>query len=50
MLDVVSIYQTGVNGIPPTGRAVRVAAISIHRVEDGTICDTWEVVGHGSDC
>jgi predicted ester cyclase len=32
-----------VNGIPPTGNAVRVDAISIHRMEDGKIAETWEV-------
>lgn len=32
-----------VNGIPPTGRPVRVDAISIHRMEDGKIAETWEV-------
>ncbi|MGH8975098.1 MAG: ester cyclase [Acidimicrobiia bacterium] len=32
-----------VNGIPPTGRAIRVDAISMHRLEDGQIAETWEV-------
>ena len=32
-----------VNGIPPTGRDVRVDAISIHRLRDGRIAETWEV-------
>ena len=32
-----------VNGIPPTGSAVRVDAISIHRMADGRIAETWEV-------
>ena len=32
-----------VNGIPPTGRSVRVEAISIHRLRDGKIAETWEV-------
>ncbi|HEY3238273.1 MAG TPA: ester cyclase [Acidimicrobiia bacterium] len=31
------------NGIPPTGKSVRVDAISIHRMEDGQIAETWEV-------
>ncbi len=31
------------NGIPPTGRSVRVEAISIHRMRDGKIAETWEV-------
>ncbi|HEX9994770.1 MAG TPA: ester cyclase [Acidimicrobiales bacterium] len=31
------------NGIPPTGRSIRVDAISIHRVEDGKVAETWEV-------
>ena len=32
-----------VNGIPPTGKAVSVDAISIHRMADGKIAETWEV-------
>ena len=32
-----------INGIPPTGRSVRVDAISIHRMRDGRIAETWEV-------
>jgi steroid delta-isomerase-like uncharacterized protein len=32
-----------VNGIPPTGRPVRVDAISIHRMKGGKIAETWEV-------
>jgi steroid delta-isomerase-like uncharacterized protein len=32
-----------VNGIPPTGKAVRVDAISIHRMADGKIAESWEV-------
>jgi len=32
-----------VNGIPPTGRPIRVDAISIHRMENGKIAETWEV-------
>src|SRR3954451_2593826 len=32
-----------VNGIPATGKAIRVDAISIHRVESGKIAETWEV-------
>ena len=31
------------NGIPATGKSVRVDAISIHRVADGKIAETWEV-------
>ena len=31
------------NGIPPTGKAIRVDAISIHRMRDGKIAETWEV-------
>jgi len=31
------------NGIPPTGNDVSVDAISIHRMEDGKIAETWEV-------
>ena len=32
-----------VNGIPPTGKAIRVDAISIHRMASGKIAETWEV-------
>ena len=31
------------NGIPPTGRKISVDAISIHRMADGRIAETWEV-------
>jgi steroid delta-isomerase-like uncharacterized protein len=48
--DKVAVRWTGsgthvaeVNGIPATGREVRVDAISIHRVKDGKIAETWEV-------
>jgi steroid delta-isomerase-like uncharacterized protein len=73
MVDVVSVYQRGVdghwgiedifstgdrvvvrwtgsgthvaelNGIPPTGKKIRVDAITIHRTEDGKIAESWEV-------
>ena len=32
-----------VNGIPPTGKSVRVDAITIHRMAGGKIAETWEV-------
>ena len=32
-----------INGIPPTNKKVRVDAISIHRMADGKIAETWEV-------
>ncbi len=32
-----------VNGIPATGKAIRVDAISIHRMGGGRIAETWEV-------
>ena len=32
-----------VNGIPPTGKKIRVDAISIHRMTGGKIAETWEV-------
>ena len=32
-----------VNGIPPTGNKIRVDAISIHRLADGKIAETWQV-------
>jgi steroid delta-isomerase-like uncharacterized protein len=32
-----------VNGIPPTGKKIRVDAISIHRLDGGKIAETWEV-------
>jgi len=31
------------NGIAPTGKKVEVDAISIHRVQDGKIAETWQV-------
>ena len=31
------------NGIPATGKPVRVDAITIHRMRDGKIAETWEV-------
>ena len=73
MADVVSTYQTGVdghwgieeifsagdrvvvrwvgtgthvaevNGIPATGKKIRVDAITIHRMRDGKIAESWEV-------
>ncbi|MDX6669375.1 MAG: hypothetical protein QOK04_2755 [Solirubrobacteraceae bacterium] len=48
--DRVAVRWTGtgthsgeVNGIPPTGNAVEVAALSVHRIEDGKIAETWTV-------
>src|SRR5437879_6543592 len=32
-----------VNGIPPTGKKIKVDAITIHRMKDGKIAETWEV-------
>jgi steroid delta-isomerase-like uncharacterized protein len=32
-----------VNGIPATGKDVKVDAISVHRIVDGKIAETWEV-------
>jgi len=32
-----------INGIPATGRKVRVDAISVHRMEGGKIAETWEI-------
>ena len=32
-----------VNGIPPTGKEIEVSAISVHRMRDGKIAETWEV-------
>jgi steroid delta-isomerase-like uncharacterized protein len=32
-----------VNGIPATGRAIRVDALTIHRLEGEKIAETWEV-------
>ena len=32
-----------VNGIPPTGRKISVDAITIHRMADHNIAETWEV-------
>lgn len=48
--DRVTVRWTGsgthvgeVNGIPPTGKAVGVDAISVHRMADGKIAETWEI-------
>ena len=48
--DKVTVRWTGsgthvgeINGIPPTNKQVRVDAISVHRLEDGKIAETWEV-------
>lgn len=48
--DKVAVRWTGsgthvaeVNGIPPTGKKVRVDAITIHRMAGGKIAETWEV-------
>jgi steroid delta-isomerase-like uncharacterized protein len=48
--DRVTVRWTGTgrhvaefNGIPPTGRIVRVDAISVHRMRDGKIAETHEV-------
>ena len=32
-----------INGIAPTGKKIRVDAISIHRMSGGKIAETWEV-------
>ena len=32
-----------VNGIPPTGKKIRVDAITIHRMQGGKIAESWEV-------
>ena len=32
-----------INGIPATGKTIRVDAISVHRLSGGTIAETWEV-------
>lgn len=32
-----------INGIPPTGKKIKVDAISIHQMRDGKIAETWEV-------
>jgi steroid delta-isomerase-like uncharacterized protein len=48
--DKVAVRWTGsgthvgeVNGIPATGKKVRVDALSIHRMAGGKIAETWEV-------
>ena len=48
--DKVAVRWTGsgthvaeVNGIPPTGKKVRVDAITIHRIAGGKIAESWEV-------
>ena len=32
-----------INGIPPTGKPIRVDAIAIHQVTGGKIAESWEV-------
>jgi steroid delta-isomerase-like uncharacterized protein len=48
--DRVTVRWTGsgrhtadVMGLPPTGKAVRVDAISVFRIADGKIAESWEV-------
>ena len=48
--DKVAVRWTGsgthvaeVNGIPPTGKKVKVDALTIHRMAGGKIAETWEV-------
>ena len=48
--DRVAVRWTGsgthvgeVNGIPPTGRSLKVDALTIHRMDGGKIAETWEV-------
>ena len=36
-------HNGDVNGIPATGKKIRVDAIAIHRVAGGKIAETWEV-------
>lgn len=36
-------HVSEVNGIPPTGKTIRVDAIAIHRLDGGKIAETWEV-------
>ena len=36
-------HTAELNGIPPTGKKIRVDAISIHRLVGGKIAETWEV-------
>jgi steroid delta-isomerase-like uncharacterized protein len=35
-------HTAEINGLPPTGKQVKVDAISIHRMRDGKIAETWE--------
>jgi steroid delta-isomerase-like uncharacterized protein len=48
--DQVAVRWTGtgthngeINGIAPTGNAIEVSALSVHRIEDGKIAETWTV-------
>ena len=36
-------HVADMNGIPATGKDINVDAISIHRLEDGKIAESWEV-------
>ncbi len=37
------VHNGDVMGVPPTGNAVRVDALSVFRVADGKIAEVWEV-------
>ena len=48
--DRVAVRWTGtgthngeINGIPATGNAIEVEALSVHRMQDGKIAETWTV-------
>jgi steroid delta-isomerase-like uncharacterized protein len=48
--DRVAVRWTGtgthsgeINGIPASGNAIEVAALSVHRMQDGKIAETWTV-------
>ena len=36
-------HNSELNGIPATGNAVEVAALTVHRMEDGKIAESWTV-------
>ena len=42
-MDEEGTHVGEINGIPPTGRSVRVDAIAIHKVTGGKIAESWEV-------
>ncbi|MEO0916266.1 MAG: ester cyclase, partial [Pseudomonadota bacterium] len=41
--SVVGTHTGTIFGLPPTGRSVSFGAIAVHRIEDGTITESWQM-------